>query len=88
MIESKRPKNETNRRWRELQRNKLVGRIAEAGYTQGSLAQAMKMSKNSLNSKINGKSQFNLKEIEQMCEILSINSLEEKAQIFSGESSQ
>lgn len=65
-----------------MQTNKLKGKIAEAGYTQRTLAAAMGMSKNTLSSKINGKSQFNSREIERICDLLAILSLEEKALIF------
>ena len=65
-----------------MQVNKLKSRIVEAGYTQKSLAKAMGISKNTLNSKINGKTQFNLKEVDTLCELLAICAPEEKAQIF------
>ena len=38
--------------------NKLKGKIAEAGYSQRSLALELGMSKNTLNSKVNGKIPF------------------------------
>ena len=44
--------------------NKLKGKIAEAGYSQRSLAAELGMSKNTLNSKVNGKIPFNTDEIE------------------------
>lgn len=62
--------------------NKLKGKIAEAGYTQRSLAVALGMSKNTLNSKVNGKIPFNTVEIQQICEKLGIHDLQEKASIF------
>ena len=46
--------------------NKLKGKIAEAGYSQRSLAAELGMSKNTLNSKVNGKIPFNTVEIERI----------------------
>ena len=62
--------------------NKLKGKIVEAGYTQRSLAKEIGMSKNTLNSKINGKIPFNTDEIERICICLSIVNPVEKASIF------
>ena len=64
--------------------NKLKGKIVEAGYSQRSLAVELGMSKNTLNSKVNGKIPFNTKEIEQICEKLGITDCAEKAAIFLG----
>ncbi|MBU5453343.1 helix-turn-helix domain-containing protein [Pseudoflavonifractor sp. MSJ-30] len=68
--------------------NKLKGKIAEAGYSQRSLAEALGMSKNTLNSKVNGKIPFNTVEIQQICARLGIHDLQEKASIFLDQSSQ
>lgn len=62
--------------------NKLKGRIVEAGYSQRSLAQEIGMSKNTLNSKVNGKTPFNTVEIELICSKLGIVDPVEKAVIF------
>lgn len=62
--------------------NRLKGKITEAGYTQRTLAQKLNMSKNTLNSKVNGKTSFNISEIEALCAILGITDNSEKAQIF------
>ncbi|MDD7260258.1 MAG: helix-turn-helix transcriptional regulator [Candidatus Faecousia sp.] len=67
--------------------NKLKGKIAEAGFSQRSLANALGMSKNTLNSKVNGKTPFNTVEIQQICEKLGITDLSEKASIFLSQSS-
>lgn len=61
---------------------RLMGRIVAAGYTQLSLARAMNMSKNSLNSKINNKSPFDTDAIQKICDLVSITSHKEKAEIF------
>lgn len=62
--------------------NKLKGRIAEAGYSQRSLAAELGISKNTLNSKVNGKTPFNTLEIELICQKLNIHDASEKAAIF------
>lgn len=62
--------------------NKLKGKIAEAGYSQRSLAAELGISKNTLNSKVNGKTPFNTVEIELICKKLGIHEASEKAAIF------
>lgn len=62
--------------------NKLKGKIMEAGYSQRSLAMKLGMSKNTLNSKVNGKIPFNTNEIEKICVVLGIDDPLEKASIF------
>lgn len=64
--------------------SKLKGKIAEAGYSQRSLAAELGISKNTLNSKVNGKTPFNTVEIERICEKLNIRDATEKALIFFG----
>ena len=64
--------------------NTLKGKIVEAGYSQRSLAAELGMSKNTLNSKVNGKIPFNTVEIERICEKLGIRDSTEKASIFLG----
>jgi len=61
---------------------KLKGKIAEAGYSQRSLSKVLEMSKNTLNSKVNGKKAFNTNEIKKLCEALNIFGNEEKVDIF------
>lgn len=62
--------------------NKLKGKIMEAGYSQRSLAKEIGMSKNTLNSKVNGKIPFNTDEIEMICLKLGVSDPAEKASIF------
>ena len=64
--------------------SKLKGKIAEAGYSQRSLATELGISKNTLNSEVNGKTPFNTVEIERICEKLNIHDATEKALIFFG----
>ena len=60
----------------------LKSAIVEAGFTQKLLSETLKMSENSLSSKINGKSQFDIVEAMKICEILKIEDNEKKVSIF------
>ncbi|MEL7609527.1 MAG: helix-turn-helix transcriptional regulator [Bacillota bacterium] len=71
-----------------INKNKLMGYIAAAGHSQKSLAETLKISKNSLNSKINGKKQFNTLEVESICGVLNITDDREKVLIFLAGTSQ
>ena len=71
-----------------INKQKLLAKMVEAGYTQKSLAKAVNMSKNTINAKLNGKGCFNTKQIELICEILNIISGQEKIDIFLANSSQ
>lgn len=65
-----------------MNRMKLIGKIAETGHTQKSLAAEIGMSENTLSSRINGKSSFNVDEIIAICDVLNISDNAEKAAIF------
>ena len=65
-----------------VDRNKFLGKMAEKGFKQYSLAKALNISENTLSSKINGKGYFNTNEVCEICDLLQINSYEEKVQIF------
>ncbi len=71
-----------------MNRMKLIGRIAESGHTQKSLAALIGMSENTLGSRINGKSSFNVDEVLSICDALNITDDLEKAAIFLSEPSQ
>jgi len=60
----------------------LKGKIVANNYTQKTLAEKMNISENSLNAKINGKADFDLSQVILLCELLGINSPDEKCQIF------
>lgn len=62
--------------------NLLRGKLAANGYTQESIAREMRISKNTLSAKINGKSAFTLDEVLQLCDLLCIESDKEKCEIF------
>lgn len=61
---------------------KLKAAITEAGYTQTTLAQELKMSPNTLSFKISGKGKFDIEEATTICDILGITDGAKKAAIF------
>lgn len=61
---------------------KLKARIIGEGYSQRSLAKAIGINKNTLNSKVNGNVQFNIDEVDKICEVLHINTADDKCAIF------
>lgn len=67
--------------------NKLRSQMVLKGYTQRSLAAEMtkrgvKISENTLSSKMNGNSQFDCDDADMICEILELKTAAEKADIF------
>ena len=69
--------------------NKLKSRMVLMGYTQKSIvaemkARGVKTSENTFSSKMNGKSQFDCDDADVMCDILEVNDLAERADIFLG----
>lgn len=71
-----------------MQANLLRAKMAEAELSQRALARMLKMSENSLSAKILGYRSFDVKEVVKICQILGIESAEDKAQIFLTASSQ
>ena len=71
-----------------LNKNRLVGAIAGAGFTQRKLAIKIGISKNTLNKKINGKGYFDTDEIDRICNALNIQSDVDKVEIFLNGTSQ
>ena len=70
-----------------MQTNLLKGKIAAAGYSQNTLAKAMKeagckMSTNTLSKKVNGRAPFDTDEVICLCDLLAIHDNNEKAYIF------
>lgn len=63
--------------------NKLKGRITEKGYTLSSFADALGISRPSLRKRINGKTDFKVSEIEDVCKLLSISQNEMCSYFFS-----
>lgn len=56
--------------------NKLIGRIKELGLTQYDLAKKINVNKSTLSNKLNGKSEFTVKEIDDICRELNIDNAE------------
>lgn len=71
-----------------MDKNRLLSYIVKKGYNQRTLAKALGVSKNTLNSKINGKSYFDTRMISDMCELLDITDDSEKIKIFLAPASQ
>lgn len=61
---------------------KLKAAMVEAGYTQQTLAEKLKISPNTLSFKMTGKSNFDIEEATQICAILGIDDASQKAAIF------
>jgi DNA-binding XRE family transcriptional regulator len=56
--------------------SKLLGKIRELGYTQETLAKAVRMSESTLNLKLNNKGNFKQAEIKKICMVLCISTEE------------
>ena len=64
-----------------LNKNKLRGKIAEAGMTVASLAAAIGLNPATLHRKINGETEFTRAEIQTITEVLNLT-VEEVQEIF------
>lgn len=53
--------------------SRLLGRIKECGLTQELLAKAIGRNKSTISAKINGRSPFTAKEIDDICRVLNIS---------------
>ena len=71
-----------------LNKNSFRAAIAAAGLTQKELSRSLGMSENTMSSKVNGQSSFDIGQIDRICVILGIVDDIEKAQIFLSRSSQ
>lgn len=60
----------------------LKDRIQKSGYKIGFLAEQMGLSRQGLYHKINDKHEFTTSEVQRLCELLGIDSLEERSEIF------
>lgn len=65
-----------------IDKRKLLSIAVLNGYTQSSLAKAIKMGENTLGRKLNGRSNFGTNEIEAICKVLKITDPHTKAEIF------
>ena len=61
---------------------KLIGIMAEKGFSQRKLANELGVSKNTINAKLRGKSRFDTEEASRLCEILNIEDDALKLEIF------
>jgi transcriptional regulator with XRE-family HTH domain len=61
--------------WQSMKYNysKLLGRIRECGLTQEQLAKAIGKNKSTISTKLNGRSPFTTKEIDDICKVLNIS---------------
>lgn len=62
--------------------NVIRSRMALLEKSQGEIAKLMGISKNTMSSRMKGRSSFTLEEVEKLCEILKIDDSEEKMDIF------
>ncbi|HHD2784275.1 TPA: helix-turn-helix transcriptional regulator [Clostridium perfringens] len=62
--------------------NKLKGIMKEKNYSQSKLAKALNISTQSLNAKLNGRSQFNVQEAFEIVSILKIENPSDIVEIF------
>lgn len=65
-----------------LNKNKLLGKMAERGYTQKMLADSLGVEVNTISNKINGKSSFTLEQADCICSVLEITEPQDKGEIF------
>ena len=65
-----------------MKSNLLKAKMAEAGFSQRSLASKIIMSPTTLNLKLAGKRPFSLDEVEKICDALGISDPLEKVKIF------
>ena len=60
----------------------LKARIQKSGYKIAFLAEQMELSRQGLYHKINDRHEFTASEIEKLCDLLGVDSLEERSRIF------
>ena len=65
-----------------LNSKKLLGRMAEKGYSQSRLAKAIGISDNTMTSRMKSRSAFNTDEIDSICDALEITNSLDKIDIF------
>jgi transcriptional regulator with XRE-family HTH domain len=71
-----------------VQTNLLKGRIVASGLSRKELASKAHMSESTLSDKINGKRSFTTDEVEIICDVLGIDTCEDKVNIFLHSASQ
>lgn len=60
----------------------LKKKIEESGLRLDYIYESLDISRASLHNKMSGKTEFTLKEVQRLCDILNITSLREKDKIF------
>ena len=60
----------------------LKKKIEESGLRLDYIYENLEISRASLHNKLSGKTEFTLKEVQRLCEVLNITSLREKDKIF------
>lgn len=71
-----------------LNRDEFMGAVAKSGLTNRELARRIGISKNTLSSKVNGKSFFDTEQIDKICNVLGIEDDKIKVKIFLSKKSQ
>ena len=71
-----------------INKNLLLRRMKEAGYTQKRLAETIGISQTTMSLKVNGVTPFNTREAREICGKLGIARGSEKAAVFLAETSQ
>lgn len=65
-----------------MRMSKLIGRMAEKNISSKEMAKCLGISKNTMTSRILGRSEFKQSEIEKACILLEIDNAEDKCEIF------
>ena len=65
--------------------SKLLGRMKECGYTQEKLANAIGITKSTLNQNLKNKANFNHPEMQKICKVLNITGEEVYVIFFTSE---
>lgn len=65
-----------------MNKNLLLGKMVAAGFTQRETAIHLGISENTFSKRINGRGQFNLEDVNKMCELFNITDDSEKCHIF------
>ncbi len=65
-----------------LNANKLKGKMLECGYNQKTLAKELKISENTLRSRLSLRTSFTIEEADAICKLLDVTTDKEKARIF------
>lgn len=60
----------------------LNARIEESGYKRAYIASELNITRQSFSSKVNNSTEFMSSEVQKLCRVLGIESLEEKEAIF------